>query len=583
VSSTPTPIARALAWLLPEPGPSDDDQARFRASFAATVAWLGALVAVTTGPLSAVSVPASGLATGVAGVVFVALGLALKRGLRPRIVFSGVFATTWALFVVTQLFEAGGPDPGLVAWCAVFPLATTLFDGARWGVAAFVIGGLCIAAMYGVAALDLPRETPAVTLTISRHVSFLFSAFLLALVGARIRDAALAEARAAAQARTYFLASMSHEFRTPMNGVIGLAEAMLERPRSVEDHESLRLIKRSGRQLLALIDDIIEFARLDAGRLVVKPESTDLRALVEESIELTRASFPDKGVVVRIDIPSEIPEWIELDPLRMRQVLTNLTANALKFTHTGEVVVELGIIEPDSATPTLELVVRDTGIGIPADAIARVFAPFEQAHRTKKQPGSGLGLAITRQLVTLMGGTVELTSTVGTGTRACVRLPLIIGAPRPATIEVPLRAPVSEGDRQRTVLVVDDNEINLRVAMALVRRAGYRAHAAMDGAQAIEAVRDVTFDVVLMDCHMPELDGLEATRRIRALGGERSRVPIIAVTASALAEEHEACLASGMDACTTKPLTLETLERVFAQVLAGAPPPPSVRESGLRR
>lgn len=561
--------ARLRALALPRSGP-DDERERAQVAFAVMVAWLAVLVAAVTSLVAASSAPLTASATAICGGVFVAVGVGLKLGMRGRVAFRAVFATTWLLFVVSALGETG-PDLALVAWCAIFPLATTLFEGPRAGVGAFALSLACVAAMFGAAALDLPRSEPSGALTGLRMASLMITAFLLSLAGARMRDAALEEARRAAQARTYFLASMSHEFRTPMNGVIGLAEAMLERPRSVEDHESLRLIKRSGRQLLSLIDDVIDVARLDSGRLAIKPEATELRALVEESVELVRASQPDKGVVVRVDIPSEVPSWVQLDPLRTRQVLTNLTANALKFTHTGEVVIALSVDAPVGSSPTLVLVVRDTGVGIPADAMARLFSPFEQAHRARKnQPGSGLGLAITRQLVTLMGGTVELASTVGEGTRATIRLPLELASPRPATIEAP-QAKASGAAPQRAVLVVDDNEINLRVALALVRRAGYRAYAAIDGREAIEAVRERDFDFVLMDCHMPEMDGFEATRHIRALGGGRGRVPIIAVTASALAEEHEACLAAGMDACTTKPLTLDALEKVFATARSDRP------------
>jgi len=522
-----------------------------------SVTWIAVGMAASIAPFAFAASTGSGFVLTGMALGFATLGLALKLGAPARLAFWLLCLVAASLFAVLPLIE-GGPDPSLLGWCAVFPLALTLFDGARAGAIGLAVGVATALAMLAVADAAPPDAHPSSTLSIVRGVGLVVISFLFALVSERMRSAALARAQAAMRARTYFLASMSHEFRTPMNGVIGVAESMLERPRSVEDHEALQLIKRSGHQLLGLIGDTLDLASLDAGRVAIRPEPTSIAQLAHDAVELTGAAFRMEGITLRIEVAEHVPPWLELDPLRVRQVLTNLVGNALKFTQVGSVVLRV-----DTIGSELLLTVTDTGVGIAPAALERIFEPFERAHPDARVAGHGLGLAITRQLVELMQGTIGITSQVGRGTSISVRLPL-----RPAPAPLHQSAELPADRHERAVLVVDDNEVSLRVAAALVRRSGFQVVVARTGEEALKAVAERPFALVLMDCHMPQMDGFEATRRIRMLPGAAATTPVVAVTASAMPEEHEDCLAAGMNASTVKPLTLDALERVIARSLS---------------
>jgi CheY-like chemotaxis protein len=359
-----------------------------------------------------------------------------------------------------------------------------------------------------------------------------------------------------------FLANMSHELRTPLNGVLGLTELLMESEPRGDQIETLGVMRRSGEHLMAIINDVIDFTRLDANRLRLGSDVVDLQRVVTDILELMQPAVQRRGLTLSANFEPSVPPAVRADELRLRQVLTNLVGNAVKFTGAGSVTVTIRFEEG-----RLGFAVQDTGPGIAPEVQVRLFQPFEQAEAeaNRRYGGSGLGLAISRRLVELMGGELELASVPGKGSTFTFQFPATpaLLEERPARVQL---TPRLDG-APRSVLVVDDNEVNLHVATALLRKVGCAATAVKSGREAIEAVDRIGFDAVLMDCHMPEVDGFEATRCIRKLDSPAARIPIVALTASVLPEELTRCLEAGMNACVTKPVTLAALREALARVL----------------
>ncbi len=372
-----------------------------------------------------------------------------------------------------------------------------------------------------------------------------------------VRQETLERLEAASRARTIFLANVSHEIRTPMNGVLGLTELVLGGALEPEQRRRIELVQRSGQTLITLIDDLLLVTRAESGRLVLSPRPVELEKLVADIVELFTPVAQEKGLTLRSTVAPSVPQWLLLDGVRLRQVLSNLLGNAVKFTERGEVVVQL-----EARAGRLVLTVKDEGLGITPEVLARLFRPFEQGDdsTTRRFGGWGLGLALSRQLIEAMGGTLTVSSRVGNGSEFTVDLPSVL-----AEVEVAPELPASRAMvSSRRVLVVDDNPINLLVARGLVEKAGYSVEVAHNGREAVDAVDREEFALVLMDCQMPEMDGLEATRRIRA-SPNRSSTPIVALTASGLPEELAACLAAGMDDCLVKPVSASMLQRALSR------------------
>ena len=370
-----------------------------------------------------------------------------------------------------------------------------------------------------------------------------------------MRRDTLSRLEAASKARTIFLANVSHEIRTPMNGVLGLTELILAGRLDDDQREKIELVQRSGHSLVTLIDDLLLITRAESGRLVLSAGPTGVAKVIADVVELFAPVATQKGLSLRANVGPEVPPSVELDGVRWRQVLTNLVSNAVKFTQQGAVEVRLM-----AQGERLVLSVTDTGVGIHPEVMARLFQPFEQGDdsTTRRYGGSGLGLALSRQLVEVMGGSISVTSQAGVCTTFTVDVPLVASAAALAN-----QPPVAPHPRRSglPVLVVDDNPVNLLVARGLVERAGYDVRVARNGREALEAVSRERFALILMDCQMPEMDGLEATRQIRL--SAFSQTPIVALTASGLPEELDACRQAGMDDCLVKPVSLEMVKRAL--------------------
>jgi len=394
--------------------------------------------------------------------------------------------------------------------------------------------------------------------------------------------AARDEAVRADRAKSEFLAAMSHEIRTPLNGVIGLADLLAAGPLAPEQCEQAETIRRSGEVLLTILNDILDWAKIEAGRLDVERLPVDARAAAADTFALYRSRARDQGVKLVLDWPDTVPRRVQADPMRLRQVLLNLVSNAVKFAPGGTVTVAARRDTGDTGGGRLAIAVQDTGIGMDEIQRARLFQPFTQgdASTTRRFGGTGLGLAITARLLEAMAGTIAVASTPGAGSVFTVSLPLAGGLAAgtadgeagPARPSMPPISPISQTspvspasrpDHRRRVLVAEDSPVNRQVAQAMLEYLGAEVECVEDGAQAVAATARAAYDLVLLDIYMPELDGLAAARAIRAREAGGPRLRLVALTANAFAADRQACLAAGMDGFLTKPLTLETLRAVL--------------------
>ena len=379
-------------------------------------------------------------------------------------------------------------------------------------------------------------------------------------------------AEAASRAKSQFLANMSHEIRTPLNGILGLAELLLDTPLSERQRRNLEMLAHSGENLLGIVNDVLDFSKIEAGRLELAETDFALRNTASELVESFRERAERKGLALTLEVGEDVADLLRGEEFRLRQVLNNLIGNAIKFTESGFVTMRIARLPEMEGGLRLRFEVADSGIGIAADKRELVFDAFAQADvsHARRYGGTGLGLAISMQLVELMGGRIGFDSAPGRGSLFWFELPF-----RPANAPVEQAAAttgVAAAPLRGHVLLAEDNAVNRIVAQAMLESFGLRVSLAENGLQALQMVSEQDFDGVLMDCQMPELDGFEATRRIRQLPHPSTapRLPIIALTANAIEGDRERCLAAGMDDYLSKPFRQTELHALLSRYLPSA-------------
>ena len=486
-----------------------------------------------------------------------------SRAIAAHYMLGVIYATLMLL-----AWQTGGVQSPAFDGLLLFPLCSRALGSFRSGIA-WTTAVIATSLMWAtVSTIEDPARGHALAQVATSHLAVFSCAFAVASLLERSREhmrekllAARRRAEATSEAHRAFLATMSHEIRTPMHGVLGMTELALGTQLSSRQRDYLETIRTSGASLSRILDEVLDLSKLDADRMRLEPHDFDIsqhvRAIVEP-LALLRAE-------VRLDchIEPDAPQWVYADAHRLRQVLTNLVDNALKFTKRGRIDVTLTSQPCENSTARYRISVSDTGCGIAPADLDHIFEPFAQAHQRvagSRHGGTGLGLSISHRLVALMGGTLAARSQLGHGTTFSFELTLPHGESPNFCPPVPTASRFTGH-----ALIVEDDRVNRKIAKAMLTKLGYTVQLACNGDEAIKACTSRVFDVVLMDLQMPVLDGLAATRTIRKQP-QSARVPIVALTAQAMAEDRATCLAAGMNDYIAKPVSLATMAAALDRV-----------------
>lgn len=426
--------------------------------------------------------------------------------------------------------------------------------------------------------IELIQSRSETQLVILGFVGALVVLAFTAIVNLRNAARRLAAAREAAESanrsKSDFLATMSHELRTPLNGVLGMAQSLRDESLTPDQKDRVQTIIDSGRTLTALLNDILDLSKIEAGKLDISPIDDDLRHALKRCVQLFEPQAREKGVTLSLSVDDKTPRWMRFDPVRVRQCVNNLVSNAVKFTEKGTIDITVSA-DLSGGRPAVRIEVIDTGPGMDEATLARLFTPFTQADAsiTRRFGGTGLGLTIARRLARLMGGDVTARSEVGRGTTMTFAFIADFAAPdakkAALTEETAARAETAAALREKTLLIVDDIQVNRQVATLFLAPFCGRILQAESGAEALALLEREAIDVVLMDVQMPIMDGFETTRRVRQLPGPAADVPIVALTAEAMEGDRERCLSAGMNDYAPKPLDVRTLLSAINRALRG--------------
>jgi signal transduction histidine kinase/ActR/RegA family two-component response regulator len=508
------------------------------------------------------------LAVGMCLVAAVPLLIRFGVALGPCVALLGVNLAALMLMICSM---TGGFRSPLLAWVVLLPVLGLWFGGTRmawlWNSLVFAqLAILAAAPVIGLPVYDVLAESMTDVVWGATIVSITLTNFVLAWIYESIKHQTIQELERASQAKSDFLAHMSHEIRTPMTAILGFAEMLEGEQLSAPQQDCLRTIRRNGEHLVAVINDILDLSRVEAGRLELQPHAARPDLILREVAALIQPRAAERGLELRVDVAPETKRAIHTDATRLRQILINLAANAVKFTEAGHVRLAV-FAEPDR---TIRFEIEDTGPGIPEEKLGEIWKPFTQvdASMSRRYGGTGLGLAISGRLARALGGQLWVESTLGSGSIFRLRIP---ADPALERAEIPSRptaarvAPVLHG----RVLIAEDGPDNRRLLVHLLERWGLDVEVAENGTVAVERVakcaeRDEPIELVLMDMQMPVMDGYEAARRLRANGFQ---APIVALTAHAMEGAREACLAAGCDEFLTKPVDRAQLRAVLASYL----------------